>query len=285
MIRGLRINLMPAIPVKDLFFLTSCFVTLLAALSRELFGDYTLFFIGSYNFTSPEFVLFNCIIALFFSIPQIKLERSVSSICIILLFAFSVINLIRGFNVKPYDAIVSLRANGPFVFLLLLATIVATTDYNRQALVTMSRWIALATAILMWARQLFGISLFMRQSSYLSLDTINDDGRGLSAQGTILIASGLFSSLAFLFREERRVTFREAAFLLTLLSGLLLTRQGTAVLATAAGVLIVIAVAPGRSRLLRMPAAILLAALFASAAFILPALFSPERLRPFYQTS
>jgi len=254
----------------SLFAVQALFLT---TVYSEIVGHATLFFVGSFNLTIAEPTLAlsmaTVIVLLVCRTPHFDFR-------ILLLAAISSLtfmSFLRGLMVGPYEALFSLRANGPFTATLLLSCLL---PMNPEFWSRIERTIVLAglmLAGLAYLRLVLGPT-FLIQMHFLDETAINDGGRALSSQGAVIIGAAVLLQMRQVWQQKGF----SLVSLCILVPGLLLSRQATASLATMCGFVILISLQPGPTRPLRIWLAGLGIFLVLFCVLIVPSIVDPDTL-------
>jgi hypothetical protein len=195
---------------------------LFAGVWFEVFVSQLVATIGNYNFSIQEPVFVFIVAAASVAVVTNPTLSGIWVLPVLALNADFLFNLARGFALDPLAALTSLRSDGSFAPLLLMAACTRCTDRYVNA-ITRAIWLAaLALLGLLVARTLIAPDLFMVADGL----TVNE-GRALSERGAIILAVAAGISLArFLERRHRRRW--DLSYALLFFAGALFSRQGTA---------------------------------------------------------
>lgn len=218
---------------------------LLAAIHMLITGQVTIVAIGAYNLQTPELVLISFLPAFYQAVRHARLRYDLVTLVCCLYLAVWLLGLLRGVAINASQTIVSARANAVVPMFMLLA-LFRFSDQVVDGVMKAIQVAALLVAAILVLRLLFGPTLFY-QISFKEIFEVNDGGRALSAQAALILAGGAVVSAArasssALSGTARRLHRWGTAVFTSLL---LLSFQGSATLAGAAGLLIIFAMAPG----------------------------------------
>jgi hypothetical protein len=248
--------------------------TVAAALAAAVYFDVTgtssLTSLGSFNLTATDAAIAVMLAAL----GRLAFRRAPQGGWLgILLLAFAAIiglNVLRGVTINPSAALTGLRGTALYAGFLVLAAYVSYDPTRFRRVRTILLVVGLAFCALLAIRLAVGPTTFMR----IDADNIEpgDEGRGLTARAALIIGLAAVLQVSRLFDLGRRRAVRalDIALLLLLLVGLLATRQATATIASAAGLVVVFALERGPRRVLRLLVLALLAASVLAALLVAP---------------
>lgn len=240
-------------PPENKIFLFTVYIVSLCILYRETTGDQILLYLGSLNLSIHDVILLSTTACLISLRKQIKI--TLISLIIGVIVAITFIGFLRGLFSTPYDAVFALRSTGSFAILLAVSLLLPAQGRifadTRRAIIISS----LALAALVALRTVFGASLFNTNDIIRELD-INDGGRALTSAGALWLAFGA------IFAAERTMApnqgphlrFKYGIVLSVLCIALVVSGQGTANAAGLLSILLVLAIAPGPFRSLRVSA-------------------------------
>lgn len=244
-------------------FMAAVWTTLLLAFYRELAGMPTLAMLGNFNFTIVEALLVVVGASAFLGPKTTKPWSgwpAKLTVCFALLYSVA---LLRGLLTTPYDAITSMRLNAALPVILIWSLLAPPQMlWHRRvqrAVVVVGTLLGAIVAM----RVVMGPSFLMALQDVNSQD-INDGGRALSAQGSIMLVSAVVLLIARGIRSfpSDRIGALRDLWLGSILAVMeILTKQGTASLALFAAVGVVIAATPSRGRPFRAIAMGMLCAL------------------------
>ena len=257
-------------------------VVLLCALYREVSGQFTLFYIGNFNLTIAEPIIGMSTWVLLRHAgrkPRITLG-SVLALCYAVLL---LINLMRGMGGNRYDAIITLRLNGGLAVILALSAFIFPRELWHPRVQRIVVIIGAILSALVIVRVIMGPGFLMIGREELDPSNINDGGRPLSAQGTIVLAMALVTVLANFMLPHNRGGGRPIQLFASLgmMLTVVLTKQATATIACFAACAALIALMPGRSRSLRMIACGTAAAVALFSIYVLPEVVSIETINSY----
>lgn len=223
-----------------------------ATIHREIVGSYELLDTGAFQLWSldPVIVLSLFGLAQRGSKRQGRLLAWPTALALVM-FALTVFNIARGYPEFGSRAIVIARPSAAWLALALFGASVPRSSANAKVITDVMLRGAWVLTGLAWARLLLGPT-WLYFGEYTSASEINDNGRALSSQATLAIGFASFISITAI----RPVFSRHAAIvpLLRLVVFLLtvsLSKQSTATIATFAGLVVLMVLYPGRSRLMR----------------------------------
>lgn len=222
--------------------------SLLCAFFKEVVGSDTIVFIGSYNLTIVEPVLVMQAATLLQLAHRRPLSADLATWFILGVAAIIFINLGRGIVHDVPSGLRSFRIQGAFVLFLLIAVFVPRDENLLRQLRDALIVVALLLSVLVALRAALGPQLFLRSLAEPSA-TINDGGRPLTADGALLVGTGLILAISRAIENVRdRLNGAAVLAIPVLLVALALTAQATAIIAGLVGAAIVTALHPGASR-------------------------------------
>ncbi|MEP9376357.1 hypothetical protein ABLE91_06585 [Aquabacter sp. CN5-332] len=237
---------------SSIILYTTCVISF-CVLFKEITGSQTLLYVGALNFSIHDVIFLSTVACLIALLKKIKLNAI--SLIIIALVAITLAGFLRGLLVSPYDAVFALRSTGAFIVLLVISVLLPDegrifADIRRVVIVS-----SIILASLVALRSIFGASLFITDDIIREVD-INDGGRALTSAGALWLAfGGIFAAeRAIAPRQGPHVRLNYGIILLVLCVALVASGQGTANAAGLLSILLVLAIAPGPSRELRVAA-------------------------------
>lgn len=242
--------------------------------------------IGGFNLHAMDIGVALMLGAVILLMGESRFAPTTLTVTLTLFWIFMLVALIRGMTLDPVKALMSMRAVGFIALTLMAVTLMRYTDALASQL---------KRAILIGAFILFALTLLRHVlgPGFLMLDApsdpmmINDGGRPLTADGTLLMGAG---AVILLQRALMRWPYVDAAGpavgALALFIGVISTSQGTAGLATGLAGLIVLVFSPGIGASQRFVLMALVLFTLAVLFWVLPTLATPEVLRdlPFAET-
>lgn len=260
-------------------FVFLVWMVLLLALFRELTLQSTLLFIGGFNLTVSDPIVFigGVILAMH---AKRRPSLTLGTVLVAAYAAVIALNIARGLSVRPYDAIVTLRLNGGFVVLLLLGLYVRADEWWHPRILRALLTVGGALAALIVLRTALGPTFPFGASADIAVDEINDGGRALSAQGTILVVMAAVVLLARYMAPTsagggRPINFMISVFLcLTVVA----TRQGMATIICVVAWGTTFCAMPGPSRRARTTLGLAAGAAGLFAYYVLPEIIPLEAL-------
>ena len=226
-------------------------IAFLAQAWNSILGTPTIVFLGSYNFTFGELSMVIGAIALALGWRRHGILPTAFTAAAGLLAALTALNLLRGMNENLAVALTAARGTVPFAVLLLLGTVRYPGTLLRDGVVRAAMAVAILLSVMVILRLVFGPQFLMLAGSGLNVAEINDGGRALSAGGAFLIAVAAVLQLSAALRSTKsrgRGVSLSAGFFVVLV----LTGQGTATIAAAAGLIVVLSMELGPALGLRL---------------------------------
>lgn len=225
--------------------------TLLLAFYREVAGMPLLANLGNYNFTIVEAMLIIVCVSVPFVPKNPTPWRGLAAkliFCLIILYCFA---MLRGLQNAPYDAITSMRLNAALPIILIWSLLVPPKMLWHDSIQRAVIVVGVMLGLLVVLRVVNGPLFLMLTRDVSELD-INDGGRALSAQGSIMLVSAVVLLIARgLYRPTTGHSRSWSQLILGALLALteILTKQGTATMAMlgAIGVVFVAIPTPVRS--------------------------------------
>ncbi|MES2987762.1 MAG: hypothetical protein V4808_07640 [Pseudomonadota bacterium] len=220
-----------------------------AGVVREILGQTELVRLGFYTFHVIDLPITLSVFAVVAHLANGRVSTRALSLPIILIASLITMNAVRGLTLDPAAALLSIRANSSIASVLLLALCVrrrgATINATRQALIMG----AATLSILVLLRVATVPNLFMIFDTTAA--DANDGGRALSAWGAGMMTLAAGFLLSELLRKKRLRFDAVTVFTLLLPVAILLTRQGTALIAAIAALAVIFLAERGQARSLR----------------------------------
>jgi hypothetical protein len=228
--------------------IATVWLSLLAALFKEVVGTDTVAYLGSYNLTVVEPVILLQAATLLQLARRRVLRANLVTWLLLGIAAIILMNLGRGVAHDLPSGLRSFRIQGAFALYLLIAALVPRDDAMLRQLRDALILTALLFCGLVALRLTFGPQLFLRTVAGDAV-TINDGGRPLTADGALMLGIGLILAASRAI-EQVRDRFNRAATLAipVLLVALVLSAQATAIIASLAGLAVVTALHPSATR-------------------------------------
>ncbi len=248
-----------------------------AAFYRSIVGHDTITYIGSYNFTTQEPVLFLALITCSFLAMKRPLRTAGGSLILLSLSGITALSFVRGLFFNAYDSIVSLRAIGVFTCFLFMSCYLPASELLWRRIARFIVTIGFFTAGLLYIRLIVGVD-FLIQIDFVDINEINDGGRALSAEGALIIGMSATLLLSKLMRMSSP-SLTEISKFSFLLAALVLSHQGSATLASIGAFGIVFGFSAGPSQSLRTSLAAGTGLLLIIALFVLPSLVDAETIQ------
>lgn len=219
------------------------------AFVRELFGDYRIMQIGAFDLSSYDLMIGTSLAACgWLSVIGRRIAVTVGSSLLLAIAGLALLNLLRGVPHHGIEALMALRATFPFVTYSLMGLLLAGAKFRYGDALQVFLKTAFVLSVLLFARSLLGPS-YLYWGEYQNTYQINDGGRPLSANGTLLIGIGLLVMLPRLRRlSPTNFDLRVAAGSTFLFVALIISYQATAVVASLAAIATFIALDRGRAR-------------------------------------
>lgn len=240
-------------------------MSLLTAVFKEVVGNDTIVFIGSYNLTVVEPVVAMQVASLVLLASKRALRADIITWFLLGIAAIIFINLGRGIADDMPSGVRSFRIQGAFALYLLIAAFLPRDENMlrqiRDALIAFG----LVLCVLVALRVVLGPQLFLREIAE-EVTSINDGGRPVSADGALMIGAALILAVSRAI-ERVRDGFTRASVLAipVLFVALILTAQATATISSLVGLVVVSALHPSAdrgSRLLLVAVLVLAGGLF-----------------------
>ncbi|WP_181703811.1 hypothetical protein [Chthonobacter albigriseus] len=229
-------------------------VALLSAFYREVVGHYSLAMLGNYNLTVSEISLLFNLIALWVNLLHKRPSMNIVTGAALVLPAILVFGVLRGFG-DFFASIISLRAHGSTICILLLAPFIPMRDdFNATVRLAFIR-AGLGLVVLTLLRAVFGPGFLMQHEVFDPLD-VNEGGRALSSSGAFIVGIALLYSIDHILSNFQkniqpiRLQFT-AVIAFSFLFTLIQVKQGTATFAAASGLIFLVLCGNGRFRDLR----------------------------------
>ena len=227
--------------------------TLLLAFYREVAGVPTVAFIGNYNLTIVEVMLVVIGISALVS-PRQPFLKGLGANLIICYAAVYGIDFFRGLMTTPYFAITSMRFNAVLPAILIWSLLVPPKALWCEGV--QRAWIIVGAmlGVLVVLRVVVGPTFLMVAQDLDEMD-INDGGRALTAQGSMILVGAVVLLMA---RAIQAISLgRVSGWIELLLAGFfaiaeVLTRQGTATLSLVIAMVVVCGLTPGALRSTRI---------------------------------
>jgi hypothetical protein len=243
---------------------------LLCAVFTLTTGQITLLNTGFYTFQTTELVLLSFVPAIYDAARTTRIRTGVVTVVCCLFLAVWLFSFLRGLATSPSPALTSARVNA-IVPMFIVLSLFGLNERQRDGIFKAIHVTAVLVSIILVLRLLFGANLFY-QISFRDIAEVNDGGRGLTAQAAVLLAGGAIVSFARAYQAKHSGApshlHRRSAAIFTGL--LLLSFQGSATLAGAAGLTIVFALAPGHSAPFRRLVLVIAASFFATLFLLAP---------------
>lgn len=239
-VKSSRVNLADSLTALTIWLL------LAGGVVREVLGQTEIVSFGSYSLHSIDPCLFTAMLAMLGHVLHRQRGWPLYTVPILVMSGLIAFNFIRGLATDFATALLWFRANGGIVLLLLLAGFMRPSARIMRTARNALLVCAVALGVLVLLRLATYPSLFMALD--VSDAEVNDGGRALSAQGTFLmvLASGLVTTEILQRGRFRWNPLTLLAIALPVL--ILLTRQGTAIIAEFFVLAIVIFLQPGKSQ-------------------------------------
>ena len=227
-------------------------MSLLMAVFKEVVGNDTIAFIGSYNLTVVEPVVVMQVATLVLLARKRALRPEITTWFLLGIAAIVFINLGRGIADDMPSGIRSFRIQGAFALYFLMAAFVprdeAMLRQIRDALIVFG----LVLCVLVALRVVLGPQLFLREVAE-DVALINDGGRPVSADGALMIGAAIIMAVSRAIENVRdRFTRLAVLAIPVLFVALIFTAQATATISSLAGLVIVAALHPSSNRSSRM---------------------------------